>query len=147
MQSLTPAFTAGNISTRIEHFINLKFYKMIEVLSYVGESFVNEARQKRPEEGSFHDRTGNLRSSIGYIVAFDGQIANQDYEGTSEGQANARKVLNEVLQDNRSGLVLIVCAGMEYGAAVEAKGYDVISGSIPNAEKLLSYLKKQTGLV
>jgi len=143
---LTPMFAPNSFADRIDRFINQKLYKMIEVLNYVGETFVTEERNKRPEEGSYHDDTGNLRSSVGYLVGLDGKPLNVDLKGTSEGRSAAKELLYKVLQENRTGLVLIVCAGMGYGAAVEAKGYDVLSGGIPNAKMLLAELRIKTGL-
>lgn len=39
-------------------------------LSYVGERCLNEARSTN----SYKDQTGNLRSSIGYVIVKDGKI-------------------------------------------------------------------------
>lgn len=44
---------------------------IIQTLSYCGEVAVGFARN--PHNNDWHDHTGNLRSSIGYIVTFNGQ--------------------------------------------------------------------------
>lgn len=43
---------------------------IITRLSYIGEKCVKIAR----ERGDYFDQTGNLRSSIGYIVLYDGKV-------------------------------------------------------------------------
>lgn len=46
---------------------------IIKQLSYIGEECVKTAR----ENGSYNDITGNLRSSIGYVVLHDGKPVKQ----------------------------------------------------------------------
>ena len=41
---------------------------IVRVLRYCGEMAVNEARNN----GEYEDQTGNLRNSIGYVIAFNG---------------------------------------------------------------------------
>jgi len=130
---LIPDFSQDDVDGRIDNFVLSKEQKIIWTLGMVGEQFVNDARNIR----TYRDRTGNLRSSIGYIIAQDGKIIRENIEGDSEGTAHARQVVEEVLRENQKGLVLIGVAGMEYAVAVESKGYDVITGSIPAAKALL----------
>ena len=42
---------------------------LIKQLSYIGEECIRIAR----ESGSYNDITGNLRSSIGYVILYDGK--------------------------------------------------------------------------
>jgi len=130
---LIPGFSQGGINNRIDRFVLSIEKRIILTLAMVGEAFVNAARSTQ----TYHDQTGNLRSSIGYIIAKNGEIIQEDVQGTPEGQAQARKIVSEVLRKNTKGFVLIGVAGMEYACAVEAKGYDVITGSIPAAKDLL----------
>lgn len=46
-------------------------HEIIRTLAYLGEQCVNRVRDRSAEE-SWVDRTGNLRSSIGYLVLKDG---------------------------------------------------------------------------
>ena len=46
-------------------------------LSYVGERCLNEARSTN----SYKDQTGNLRSSIGYVIVKDGKIVRLRKDG------------------------------------------------------------------
>jgi hypothetical protein len=121
--------------------------KHLDILSYVGEDFVNNARDHkfaaRATKGAFKDRTRNLKGSEGYIIALNGKILKQDVSGSAEGTQAANELAHEVLKNNPKGLVLIGVAGMEYAAAVEARGYDVITASSEEASKLLESLIKR----
>ena len=130
---LIPAFSQGSIDRRIDRFKVSIEQRIIWTLAMVGERFVNDARSTR----TYHDQTGNLRSSIGYIIAQDGNIIQENIEGKAEGKAQAKKIADEVLRENSKGFILICVAGMEYAAPVESKGYDVITGSVPAAKALL----------
>jgi len=144
---LIPGFSQGSINNRVDRFVLSIEKRIISTLAMVGEACVNAAREKTPEAGSFHDQTGNLRSSIGYVVARDGNILVGKFEGkTAEGRAQGQKIADEVLRENPKGFILIVVAGMEYAAAVEAKGKDVITGSVPAAKALLKKKIKEYGL-
>ena len=139
---LIPEFSQGSVNNRIDRFVLSIEKRIILTLAMVGESFVNDARNTK----TYHDQTGNLRSSIGYIIARDGIIIQENTQGTSEGQAQARNIATEVLRQNPKGFVLVGVAGMSYAAAVEAKGYDVITGSVPAAKALLKSKIKEYGL-
>ena len=139
---LIPGFSQGDIDRRIDRFkVNIE-QRIIWTLAMAGEKFVNDARSTQ----TYQDQTGNLRSSIGYIIARDGNIIQENIEGKAEGTAQARKIANEVLRENKKGFILIGFAGMEYAAAVEAKGYDVITGSIPGVKDLLKAKVKEYSL-
>ena len=135
---LIPGFSQSGINKQIDRFVLSIEQRIIYTLAMVGESFVNDARNKTPAEGSFIDQTGDLRSSIGYVVAKNGDILTAKFEGkTAEGKAQGQKIADEVLRKNPVGIILVVVAGMEYACAVESKGKDVITGSIPAAKALL----------
>jgi len=139
---LIPRFSQGDIDGRINRFAVSIEQRIIWTLAMVGENFVNDARNIR----TYQDQTGNLRSSIGYIIAQDGNIIQENIEGKAEGRSQAKKIADEVLRENKKGFVLIVVAGMEYAAAVESKGYDVITGSVPAAKALLKSKIKEYSL-
>ena len=139
---LIPGFRQGDIDGKINRFTVSIDQRIIWTLAMVGEKFVNDARTIR----TYKDQTGNLRSSIGYIIARDGNIIQENIEGKSEGRAQAKETTNEVLRENSKGFVLIVVAGMEYAAAVESKGYDVITGSVPATKALLKSKIKEYSL-
>ena len=109
---LIPGFRQGDIDRRIDRFAVSIEQRIIWALAMVGENFVNDARTIR----TYKDQTGNLRSSIGYIIARDGNIIQENIEGKAEGRAQAKETAEEVLRENSKGFVLIVVAGMEYAA-------------------------------
>lgn len=139
---LIPGFSQANINNRIDRFVVSIEQRIIWALAMVGENFVNDARNTK----TYQDQTGNLRSSIGYIIARDGIIIQENVEGKAEGKAKAKEVAREVLRENNKGFVLIGVAGMEYACAVESKGYSVITGSVPAAKVLLKKKIKEYGL-
>ena len=108
----------------IEDIIN----ETIHTLSYIGEHVVNTARLS----GEYLDQTGNLRSSIGYIISIDGEIIRQGEfnvvkdgkDGTKSGEA-----LAQALAKTSKGITLIVVAGMHYAIYVSAKGLDVLDSA------------------
>lgn len=102
-------------------------------LQRVGERFVANARGKTKDHGGFGDVTGNLRSSIGYLILKSGkQLTGSNFETITtggEGSEIGKRVIEEIAQKYPTGIVLICVSGMSYSYAVESKGKDVISGS------------------
>jgi hypothetical protein len=89
---------------------------ILSMMTRRGEQFLSDCRNER----TYQDQTGNLRASLGYFV-FKGNTLL-----VGDGDETARSVLNEIPKD--AGVYyLIGVAGMNYAAAVEAKGYNVIS--------------------
>jgi hypothetical protein len=110
---------------------------LIRRLQFVGESFIINARQG----ANFKDHTGNLRSSIGYVIIQNGLQYTQSgwkqiLQGT-EGIATSQQLIEELSKLYPNSIVLICVAGMDYAAYVEAKGYDVISASSITAKNEL----------
>ena len=132
MAGLKAMFSVGAIREYMEEQINNAEDKVLQALQYEGELFVNKARSS----GNYTDRTGNLRSSIGYLILKNGEVIDQNFAGNDKGRENAQKAANEVAGQHPNGYVLIGVAGMKYAAAVESKGYDVITGSAPNSNDL-----------
>lgn len=122
---------------------------MLTMLQYIGEECVAIAR----EQGTYNDRTGNLRNSIGYVLMRNGDIINQNFEervaskvvdaangkGILEGQALAQ----ELAKRFSNGYALIVVAGMHYAYYVETRGYDVLDSAERNAMQRVPVLVKQ----
>lgn len=142
---LTPLFTGDDIERWFDHFQEKAESKLFVLLSAAGEKFVEIARKK----GSYKDQTGNLRSSIGYIIAKDGDIVSQNFavseKGTekAKGLSKGKQIAEEVSLSFTGGYVLVGVAGMNYAAAVEARGLDVVtSANIQCEEYLREALKK-----
>ncbi len=124
-------FTSETIRSRFEKFLQVIEKQQIENLQYLGELCVKHAKLIPPDVG-FMDQTGNLRSSIGYMVFKNGVAIHEGYsqtkegsEGTRAGQQLAKKVGSKYPQ----GIVLVVTAGMNYAVHVESKGRDVLTSA------------------
>ena len=108
------------------------------LLARAGEEFITLARSIR----TYKDRTGNLRSSTGYAIFKDGRRvgssvfnANVGEPGKKDGEKGVtagEQMARAVGRTHSKGYVL-VC----YAAAVEAKGYDVVTHSADKTEDFL----------
>ena len=132
MPGLIPKFTVASIVSNIDQFEKAKEKSIFLALSFIGEESVNKARSNR----TYMDDTGNLRSSIGYAIISHGDIEKSNIKGNADGVTEAWNLLDELKAEYNKGFVLVIFAGMDYAAAVESKGYDVISNSVPTKESL-----------
>ena len=114
----------------------------IETVNYI---------RNRSGEASWYDDTGNLRSSIGFVILDDGKIIYQSgfetvksgAEGSRIGKEFSEQVAQRTEQFKR-GLVLLVVAGMEYAAYVEAmENKDVLASSKPYANRIVQEMIQQ----
>ena len=117
-------------------------------LAYIGEQCLNKARST----DSYKDQTGNLRSSIGYVIVEDGKVIQASDFAPSEkgtdkakGQATGKAYASELAARFPSGITLLVVAGMNYATYVSAKGYDVLVGAELLADQLTDKLLKDLG--
>jgi hypothetical protein len=94
-------------------------------------------KKYNPHQPNYIDWTGNLRHSIGYLVAVDGEIINADLQN-SEATETAQKALSKY----KDGIVLIMVAGMKYAYYVSKKGYDVLDSAIIEMKKKFEELVK-----
>ena len=139
---ITPQFTPNDIERMLQQKIALYQEKIIRILRIVGEKCINEAR----EHGSYQDQTGNLRSSIGYVVLQDGKpIEKGGFQLTKSGgngQKEGETFINKIIYQYPKGFVLVVVAGMKYATYVEARNYNVLSSAELLAEKEVPKLLK-----
>lgn len=140
MSGLTPLFSVNDVDQFIQRFQDRAEEKLLKLLQYAGENFIKIARAK----GKYQDHTGNLRSSIGYVIVRDGElISGSIYEaekGTDKktGVRTSDRLVTSLAKIHNKGLVLIGVAGMEYAVYVEAmEGKDVLSGAYEGTEELL----------
>lgn len=144
-------FTRSDVEKRFGAFLEEIHKKQIESAKMLGEMCVNHARNV-PKDQGFQDQTGNLRSSIGYMVFVDGVALHQMFEQVKEGSegAKAGEALAQKVGSEQKGVCLVVTAGMNYAMYLEAKGRDVITSAehlaereLPRMlEKLVSNIKK-----
>ena len=95
----------------------------IRALSKLGEQCVTKIRDRAGDK-SWYDHTGNLRSSVGYVIAHNKNIIqystfNQVNQG-SEGVKTGKDLAKELAKRYSNNYVLIVVAGMNYAEFVEA---------------------------
>ena len=136
-------------TAEIDRYITGRVEAIKKALVYnlcaVGEQVLNAARLTN----SYKDQTGNLRSSIGYVVAVDGEIVQMSsFDTVKEGREGSREGKEYAMQLVRNfpqGIVLIVVAGMNYASYVSAKGYDVLDSSELLADKLVPQMLQQLG--
>lgn len=101
----------------------------IRALSELGEQCVTKIRDRAGDK-SWYDHTGNLRSSVGYIVLYEGKEAQRGgfmptsapegngSKGKQEGQNYLEETTKTVAES--SDFSLVVVAGMNYAGVVEA---------------------------
>lgn len=146
--SIQPKFNQGDVRKRFDKFIEAIERRQIKRLQYLGEMFVKHAREV-PASTGFTDQTGNLRSSIGYMVFKNGIAVHESFiqvengsEGVLAGQNNAKRIGAKYTD----GIALVVVAGMNYAIHLEAKGRDVLTSAESFAKqelpKLVEGLKK-----
>ncbi len=138
--SFIPKWTAANIALNLDTFEKATKKQMVDALHYIGNEFIEKARNN----GNYTDRTGNLRSSIGYAIFKNGievgskfEIANEDEnsEGVNAGKSAAKSI-------SKTGFALVVVAGMEYAIAVESRGKNVLTLFAPTMGEVSEDLNK-----
>jgi len=136
-------FTNMQVAQFIQQFAKRADRKARDILVYAGEYAVKKAR----EDGVYNDITGNLRSSIGYVVALDGVVVESDFQiagkGTDgqDGVREARQLAYGIAKTFKNGYCLVVVAGMQYAAAVEAMdNKDVLTATEQHTSDYLNEL-------
>ncbi|MCQ2348974.1 MAG: hypothetical protein MJZ98_00675 [Paludibacteraceae bacterium] len=124
---------------------------LIHVFKYAGEEGVTYARRN----GSYIDRSANLRSSVGYVLAERGKVVSQsdfsqlepkEPKSTNEyvgGDVGKKKALSMVKENSDADLYLVMVAGMNYAFWVEHYYHrEVLSGASNHVGKIISKLLK-----
>lgn len=144
---LTPMWSDREVERWFDYFVDRAEERIYRLLQRAGEEFVKIARKK----GNYEDRTGNLRSSIGYVIVKDGDILTENYEQSSTGTdkqtgiREAKRLVSELVSIYSDGWVLIGVAAMPYAVYVEAiHNLDVISVATEHTE---DWIKKQSRIL
>lgn len=132
------------IKAHIEDEMGQYRQRLLTWLHVIGEKCVNDARL----QGSYKDRTGNLRGSTGYAVIDRGALVSrggfQQVLDGKDGPHNGRVYLDELVNKNELvGPTLIVVAGMKYAKYVHDRGYNVLDSAEMLAEKLVLELQEK----
>lgn len=141
--------TGGPKERGVREWIDAKIQSrrtaIINELFTVGEQCLTQARSGH----KYKSQTGNLCSSIGYMIIADGEpiheggwqaIAGKKGNG-EEGKQTGHEYLHELAADAPSkGIYFIMCAGMPYARYVEDMSLDVLDTSEQMAQKKIREL-------
>ena len=151
--AIKPNFTKDDVRKRFDAFLNEIEKKQIARLQRLGEMCLVEARTNK----GYMMQTGALLSSTGYEVFVDGVAIHSQFDAASGAESNAAETgiksgqsIAETIGKGTKGIALVVVAGMNYAAYVEAKGFNVLSSAehlaereLPRMlEKLISNIKR-----
>ena len=151
--AIKPNFAKDDVRKRFDAFLNEIEKKQIARLQRLGEMCLVEARTNK----GYMMQTGALLSSTGYEVFVDGVAIHSQFDAASGAESNAAEMgiksgqsIAESIGKGTKGIALVVVAGMNYAAYVEAKGYNVLSSAehiaereLPRMlEKLISNIKR-----
>lgn len=142
---IVPRFSRVDLKTMLADRVNRINLAILTQLRVLGEKCVNHAREIDKTVG-FEDQTGNLRSSIGYVIYLNGKPIGENFEkikGGDEGLEKGRILAKEVAGKYPRGFLLVVVAGMEYAIYVEANNRDVLTSAEHLAEKELPAMIKK----
>lgn len=90
----------------------------------IGEVYIQTSR----DEGSYKDRTGNLRAANGYGIVENGSVV--------EANTGRTETLDGIKQQPViADMECVMGNGMDYASKVEGKGYDVSSKGALAAEQ------------
>ena len=135
----------ADIADYIANQLKASQQALVKVFEYVGESCIAEARVA----GNYTDRTGNLRSSIGYVIVVDGKVQKtvivspSKGDDKSKGKTSAVNMLKELVHGYPNGVALVIVAGMNYAGYVEARNYNVLLSAEQLSKTMLPMLLRQ----
>jgi hypothetical protein len=131
----------GDMEAYIKRQTEKRIQAVIYRLNNIGVQCVNEAKTGR----TYTPRTQALLNSTGYAIVRDGIIVSgTNFQGKS-GSIGEQKI-KELALKYPKGIALIVVAGMNYAAYVEAKGFNVLTSAELLAEKLVPEMLKELGI-
>lgn len=120
------------LQNRLATMAEAVYTKLDKELLQLGEDAVTHAKENK----GYKDHSSNLKNSISYALYKDGQLIGENVgqipkpDATKEGQSQVSDNLTRFATEDGvvapKGYTLIVVAGMNYGAPVEAKGYNVL---------------------
>lgn len=129
---IVPRFKMGEINNYINNVLDAKIQNVIRIMRVVGEDAVNEARSYAKER-DWRDVTGNLRSSIGYVITLNGRVVGENFarvQGNQPTLKDGKKIGRDLAIDISKALpelAIVVVAGMNYAVAVESRGKNVLT--------------------
>lgn len=154
--SIKPAGDLGKIvADEIDAQAKRLHRVIVRRLTNAGEQAVNAARSVVTAGGlagsgkPYKVQTGNLVSSVGYILSANGQVvSNSSFEAVSgtagngsTGSATGLQYAKKLVAQYPTGYALILVAGMHYASYVQDRGYDVLASGQLIAERLVNQLR------
>lgn len=144
---IVPKFTLKDVRSYMEQYASRVEEVVIRNLQRLGEQTIIKVRDRSGEE-SWYDQTGNLRSSIGYVVGRDGEVISEggfsQVLNGSEGSSEGKRFAEELAAQLTGKYFLIIVAGMNYASYVEEmENKDVLASSSLFAEKELPKMVKR----
>jgi hypothetical protein len=132
MIRITADFNMAEVEAFINGEVDAWFDELVQDCRQAAKQFVDRIRAGSTTEGLWKNRTWNLRSSIGYLLVYNGDIVEEYFpevgggtEGTVEGKAYAEEIA--LLVNDREGIHIVIVAGMEYAIFVEGHNIDVLT--------------------
>lgn len=131
------------VQMQLQGIDNLFFQRLVELC----DERIAIQRAKVSPEG-YNDQTGQLRSSVGYIIYRDGKIRHENFElapyGTDKApglKAGRDLALSQLRITEGWGVVMV--AGMEYASCLESNyNRTVLSSATFNLEDDIEYILK-----
>lgn len=138
---LKPLWNKRQVAKFFEKAAERAEFMIQQLLQRTGEEFVKVARLS----GLYDDHTGNLRSSIGYVIVKDGKIIGRDFKLSDKvgsdkntGKREGEQLAMDLVKIFSKGYVLIGVAGMKYAVFVEAmENKDVLTNATNKAESFV----------
>lgn len=153
---IKPRFTKADLYKMFAKKLEVLEQAMILSIEVIAEECVKIARDLR-DSGTeqfktygvskkaikyYTDRSGNLRSSVGYAIYLNGELYKENFQQVSGGSEGVEKAKSLIISRvKKQGIQLIVVAGMGYARYVEAYGFEVLTPSRDYAEKELPGIK------
>ena len=137
---IKPKFKIEDVAKAFDKLLYFIDTETVRILHYIGEKAVEHARSiKPPDEGGqgFKDQSGNLRSSIGFAVYYNGHQIEASYTGDKPTGVRTGQALADKVGSQTSGYAIVVTAGMYYAVYVESKGRDVLTSAESRAQEWL----------
>lgn len=146
---MTVSFDAGGLVQKLKGSQAEIRRQIGQLLGYAGRVAVSRQREIQAPQ-SYMDQSGNLRSSVGFVVMSDGaEVSLGGFEPKQGGNPKIDSLTPEQAAEVGKGSAkaegarqpsyptLTVVAGMNYASYVEAKGRDVLSTAKIVAEEIV----------
>jgi len=140
MIGIKPKFTERQLRENMKKLTDTIVEDAEQRLVFLGEKCVRHMK----ENAGYTVQTGNLISSSGYVLYYNGSVVAEKFDVVkqgSEGVILGKKKADE-LAAMYNGYVLVIVAGMYYAKFVQMKGYNVIDATLLFAEKEVPKMKK-----